>query len=191
MNFEWLTNSFKKTIYAPGGLSCLNLIIDVVRTCEPQLRDSKSTALVLDLSSDEFSLWKETQLRAFLQDNDLDQQVVLLRSLTPSAHYQLMRLCHLLFVAHLGLEPRNLSLALDSSLRAGQAAIVTPQQIHFIQNSIKQDVSLLRCELGRPLFRELTSVTQLTSQYPAADSVSIDSINELNRAYSFLLQKRR
>lgn len=186
-SFEWLGQKFSKLIYSLGSAKSVTEAIQIVRTCEYILKSNSELGLVLNIENLRGGYWAERELITFLQDNFLEPQVYLTRNLNESENAELLASCNFLFVAHLGLESLQLSLAFDALLRPDQVVMATQQQSYFASQSLRGQLSLVECRLGRPLFEETMNPYEVHGPMEAKDAISADPMNALNRAYSQIL----
>ena len=187
-NQAWLKTKFEKLIYCMGYVRTVTEAIQIVRTCEYILKSNEKMGLVLNIENLNRGYWAERELVTFLQDNFLEGQVYLTRSVGESENAELIQACDYLFVAHLGLESLQLSLAFDSLLEPHQVVMATQQQGYFAGQSLRGQVNLVECRMGKPLFDETMKPFEVHGPLEAKDAISADPMNALNRAYSHLLQ---
>ena len=186
-SFEWLKTWFDQFVFISGPVTKTDLAIAILKTCEYLMKENERLGLVMNIENLDGGLASEAILYAFLQDNFLEKQVVLLRSLSQEQSCELTTSCSYFFIAHLGLEPKQMSLALDTILSTDQVAICSAQQAFFIKSSCRQPLKVLECELSQPLIREIHQGYLTEGATESSSAFSLDRVNLLNRAYQQIL----
>ncbi|MEO0335156.1 MAG: hypothetical protein AAF202_02100 [Pseudomonadota bacterium] len=186
-SFAWMKEWFNDYIYVAGSVRSSDEAIAVIKSCEYLLKSKGKTGIVMNIESMQGGLASETILHAFLQDNFFEKKVCLLRSVTPEQNRELAYGCSHFFIAHLGVELTQMTLALDSFLQSHQVAICTHQQAYFIQGSTRKPMKLQECKLGRPILDELSEVYETEGIFQPQALPSLDPVNRLNRAYQQIL----
>jgi hypothetical protein len=184
---SWLNEWFDSFLYVAGSVTSVDQAVGIIKSCEYMLKAPGRNGLVLNIETLRGGLASETVLNAFLQDNFFEKNVCLLRSVSAEQNIELIQTCSHYFVAHLGVEPSQMTLALDSVLQPHQVAICTNQQAYFIKNSASRPLKLQECKLGKPLIAELDEVYEIEGVQQLQAMPSLDIVNRLNRAYQQIL----
>ena len=186
-DFEWLESWFDNYVYVAGSITSVDEAIAIIKSSEYLLKGTETRGMVLNIENMKGGLSAETLLRAFLQDNFFDRSVCLVRSLNQKQNIELIQSCSHYFIAHLGVEPSHMNLALDTVLNSQQIAVCTAQQAYFIRNTANRSLKLQECKLGRPLIDEIHQVYLTENEQPEQAVTSFDLANRLNRAYQQIL----